>query len=336
MGLTMYTEQALADLVQVRVGLRDAATRLPDDYDSRFQHWDARASVRQKPPRILRPVDSGMVYFPPELYPIVSHPLVRARGAEVVDRLLVDRLYSYLQFTTELEEIAVIPIATSISRGRAGLDLPEGMRGDAFKIVTDEAWHAQFSYEMIRQVEHETAIPWQEAGLPAFITRLDAIRRRLPEHLRGTEGLLFSVVSETLISSILADVPRDHRLPQAVRELIRDHAEDEGRHHAYFRSVLHRFWPALDPSAREALGPFLPEVILAFLEPDYRTVAVSLRRLGFPASQTEQIIMETWPAEKVAADASAAARSVLRYFGEVGVMDVPRTSHAFTAAGLIL
>ncbi|HEX2417102.1 MAG TPA: diiron oxygenase, partial [Micromonosporaceae bacterium] len=182
--------------------------------------------------------------------------------------------------------------------------------------------------------ERETGVTWQQGGLPAFIPRLDAIRVRLPEHLRGAEGLLFSVVSETLISSILADVPRDRRLPQTVREVIRDHAEDEGRHHAYFRTVLHHFWPALDASDRRAIGPYLPEIILAFLEPDYQTVAGSLARIGHTAADVEQILAESWPTDRVRRDSAEAARYVIRYLEEVGALDDPRTKDAFTAAGL--
>jgi len=331
----MYTEQALADLVRLRAGRRVEETRGPSRYDSRFHQWDERASVRRKPRRVLAPQDPEALYFPPELLPVVSHPLVQARGPEVVRRLLVQRLYDYLHFTTELEEIAVIPVATSISRGRVGLDLPEKMRADAFKIVTDEAWHAQFSYDLIRQVEVETGIAWQDGHLPAFVPRLEAIRVRLPEHLRGAEGLLFSVVSETLISSILADLPRDRRLPQAVRELVRDHAEDEGRHHVYFRTVLHHFWPALGTSAQRVIGPYLPEILLAFLEPDYRAMARSLRRVGYSEAELEQILAESWPTGRVAREAAEAARSAIKYLAEVGALDDPETADAFAAAGLV-
>lgn len=330
----MYTEQALLELVRLRVDRRDAAVRRLEGYKSRFRQWHERASIRRKPRRTLEPQAPETLYFPPELFPVVSHPLVQARGPEEVRRLLVHRLYDYLHFTTELEEIAVMPVAIRISRGRAGLDLPEEMRSDAFKIVTDEAWHAQFSYDLTRQVERETGITWQQGGLPAFIPRLDAIRVRLPEHLRGAEGLLFSVVSETLISSILADVPRDRRLPQAVREVIRDHAEDEGRHHAYFRTVLHHFWPALDTSGRRAIGPYLPEIILAFLEPDYQAVAGSLAQIGHTAADVEQILAESWPADRVRRDSAEAARYIIRYLEEVGALDDPQTKDAFAAAGL--
>jgi hypothetical protein len=257
------------------------------------------------------------------------------KGPEAVRRILIRRLYDYLYFTAELEELAVIPVAGKISRGRAGLELPEQMRMDAFKIVTDEAWHAQFSYDLLRQVEHATGVGYTPPLAPAFASRLDAIRERLPAELRGAEGLLFAVISETLISSILADIPRDGRLPDTVREVVRDHAEDEGRHHSYFRAVLRHFWPVLDRSAQCSIGPWLPEVILAFLEPDYAQIGVSLYEAGLSPESAEQVIAETWPATRVAADAATAAQSAIRYLREVGALGDERTREAFLAAGLV-
>jgi len=330
----VHRDNALAELVTLRNERRDREARAAFTYQSRFVKWDERASVRRKPRRILE-ASSGLLFFPPELFPVASHPLVASRDETVVRRLLVHRMLNYLDFTSELEELAVIPIAGRISRGRAGLDLPEPMRADAFKIVTDEAWHAQFSYDLVRQVEHRTGVQNLRTNVPTFASRLDMIRDRLPVGLRGTEGLLFAVVSETLISSILADIPRDERLPRAVRDLVRDHAEDEGRHHVYFRALLRRFWPALSDQEQRTLGPFLPEIILAFLEPDYLHTAQSLIEVGFSPGETEQIVHESWPESLVGTTAAGAARAAVRYFREVGALDELATAQAFCAAGLV-
>lgn len=330
----MYRELALADLVRVRSHRQNSAAEPPTEYESPFLRWDDRASVRRNPRRVLGEPGDDAVYFPPELFPAASHPLVLAAGPDVVHRLLVCRLYDYLSFTTELEEMAVIPVAGKLSRGRAGIDLPEQMRFDAFKIVTDEAWHAQFSDDFARQVESRTGVPRRNAGTPAFVGRLDAIRERLPPPVRGMEGLLFAIVSETLISGILAGLPGDPRLPRAVRDLVRDHAEDEGRHHVYFRRLLRHLWPALDRAQRRAVGPLLPEIVYAFLEPDYRWIVANLRGCGLSAEQAEQVLLESWPVDHVVRDTAAAARSVVRYFTEIGALDDPATAEAFQAVGL--
>jgi uncharacterized protein (UPF0147 family) len=313
----------------------DAAAALVDGYRSRFGRWDERASVRVKPRRILRPGPAGQVYFPPEHHPVVAHPIVTAHGEPLVRFLLIQRLYQYLHFTTELELHAVCPVASSISRGRVDLDVPEAVRRDAFKIVTDESWHAQFSYDLMRQVEAETAVPVLTLGPPPFVARLDGVAERLSPELRGAAEMVFAVVSETLITALLADLPHDRRLPAAVRHAVQDHAEDEGRHHAYFRYFLTLLWHALDARQRRELGPLLPEIIDAFLAPDRRAFARSLAAGGLPASDVAQVLAETGPDSTIGADTRRAAAPTVRYFAEVGALDDPATRAAFAAANLL-
>lgn len=273
------------------------------------------------------------MYFPPELVPVVSHPIVRAGEPGLVRHLLVQRLYQYLHFTTELESVAVLPVTLSLSRGQDDLRLTAAMREDAFKITTDEAWHAQFSYDLMAQVAAETAVPLHLTE-PSFVRRLDVIREAMEAELRGVQSLAFCIVSETLISAILADLPQDRRLPEAVREMVRDHSEDEGKHHAYFRSVLKYFWHSLSPRQRSRLGPWLPELVVTFLEPDYGAIRDSLLTAGLTGTEAETVLAESYPGDSVRASVAEASRTTIRYFAEVGALDEPATREAFHAAGL--
>lgn len=322
---------------------QDAALKslLPGDRDSTeqfrstvFQRWEDRASVRRKPHRRLTEPHDGP-YFSPELHAVCAHPLVTARGPKAQRFLLVRRLYDYLHFTTELETLAVIPVATALSRGRAGLPISKRMRADAFKIVTDEAWHAQFSYDLAENVSAATGIEMPErTRTPAFVRRLDEVRERVPDHLIGVEALLFAIVSETLISGLLSDLPHDNRLPKAVRDLVRDHAEDEGRHHAYFRTVLRATWAVLTPRERDDLSPLLPDVIYAFLEPDYQETVDALSAIGLSVIEIEQVIREAWPEDLVSREIALASSPLLRYLEDLGALDSNRTIEAFEASGL--
>lgn len=327
----MYLGKATELLVAARAEGRERS----EAYTSCFGRWDGLAGVRTRPQRAFE--GSGSLYFPPELYPVATHPLVACLGSERVDWLLLRRLRDYLDFTSELESLAVIPVATAISRGRSGLHVPEGMRADAFKIVTDEAWHAQVSYDFAHQLQSASHVPLgpRDSSPPAFAQRLDAIRNGLPSEIRGVEAIVFAIVSETLISGILSEIPRDDRLPGSVRDHVRDHAEDEGRHHVYFRSVLRHLWTALTPKERRILGPHLPAVIYAFLEPDYARAIEDLRLLGLPERSVAQVVEESWPKERVAHDVSEASRSLVRYFAEAGAFADPGTRNSFEEAGLL-
>jgi hypothetical protein len=257
------------------------------------------------------------------------------RGEDAMRAVLVQRLYQYLDFTVELENTAVIPVTSKIARGRAGLDLPDQMRMDAFKIVTDEAWHAQFSYDMMAQVQAATGVPRRAGEPPQFAMRLTEIGRRLDPDLRGIEDLLFAVVSETLISATLSDLPTDRRLPDAVREVVADHAEDEGKHHAFFRSLLDFLWPSLSGAQRRGIGPWLPELIYAFLEPDYVATALALAEVGLSPREIECVLHDSFPEAAVQRGIADAARSTVRYFRAVGALDDSETLEAFAAARLL-
>jgi hypothetical protein len=328
----MYQEMARQTLVRGDPSMRQRTTV----YASRYERWGDLASVRRRPRRDFRTSETDL-FFPPELYPVALHPLVTAKGETVVKALLLCRLYDYLDFTVDLENYAVIPVAAKISRGRSGLILPEQMMADAYKIVTDEAWHAQFSYDFARQIADRTVIARaapRDTGIPAFIARLDEIRDRLPPEIRGVEALLFAIISETLISGILSDIPRDNRLPHSVRELVRDHAADEGRHHIYFRSVLEHLWPALTPRERLAIGPQIPAAVYAFLEPDYGQAFRHLRGIGLTEQEADQVIAESWPQPTVRRTIAEAAAPVVRYFTGAGALEDARTLDSFERAGL--
>ncbi|GDY30657.1 diiron oxygenase [Gandjariella thermophila] len=168
-------------------------------YRSRFRNWDRLATVRNNP---IRPLgDSGELFFTPELVRSLDHPILAGADSRTREAVLVHRLYEYLKFTIDLEQSAVIPVTGHISRGMAGLELPELMRADAFKIVTDEAWHAQFTYELMREVRTRTGIAPALPTVPAFTEVLARIHEELPSQIRGLDEMLFAIVSETLISS---------------------------------------------------------------------------------------------------------------------------------------
>lgn len=311
------------------------APACPKPYTSRFANWERRASVRTRPVRQLDPAESGRLYFPPELAPEVMHPEVNALGTAAAGLVLLHRLYGYMKFTSELEALTVIPIATSIARGRAGFGAPPGMRSDAFKIVTDEAWHAQFSDGLTGQLEMRTGVPPLE-HVPAFQSRLDRmLADEVAPDLRRAAGVLIAICSETLISSLLATLPNDSRLPAAVSATVRDHAEDEGRHHAYFRSVLTRFWPELAPGEQRALGPLLPDVIRALLEPDHAYILRCLSAAGLGRDDAAHVVGDSYPQAAQRDYRARAARSTTRYLIEAGALRDTHTRERFLASGLL-
>jgi hypothetical protein len=311
------------------IGIAEAA------YSSAFKSWHSRASVRVKPRRQLGDDEpSELVYFPPELVPVSQHAVVQELGHDTVERVLIQQLHTYLEFTSELEHGAVNPVAAMISRRRSGFDLPETMIEDAYKIYTDEAWHAQFSDDLQRQVAMKTGVGPSVFEEPNFFRKLKGFQQDLLPDEQRLVMIFFTIVSETLISAILSDIPQDPRVVPAVRELVADHALDEGRHHTYFSRLLEFTWPRLNKAHRELIGPLLPEMILAFLEPDFVAIAGNLRACGLTAEQIDQVMTESYPPGTVRAGIRSASKATIRHLERVGIVDDPRTAEALEARRL--
>ncbi|WP_327035180.1 diiron oxygenase [Micromonospora ureilytica] len=307
-----------------------------EPYRSTFDNWNERASVRTKPRRSLDDPHDVKLFFPPEFVPAVSHPLVAARGPEAARRILLHSLYQYLHFTTVLEQVAVLPVTCRISTGISGIDVPAAMRTDAFKITTDEAWHAQSAHEFISHVSRAVEVPADTVVEPRFVRRLSEVRETFDVNSRYLVDLMFAVVSETLVSGLLSDIPKDHRLPGPVRAIVADHAADEGRHHAYFRKVLERVWPQLSLQERRMIAPRVPEFIRTFLDPDKAAVASALTATGFLRPDIDEILRTSYHPEAVLNTTREASQATVRSFSQVGAMEDPEVQDAFQAAGLSL
>ena len=305
-------------------------------YARKLGNWDTKAAVRVKPRRILLKDEESMgrVFFSPELVLVAQHPLVRQLGPDAVRDMQVQHLYRYLDFTTQLELEVINEVSKEIALGKVDTELPDVMREDAFKLCTDEAHHAYFSDDVKRQVVSATGVVPDFLGTPRFLRQLRAMQRDLPPDLSMLGEILFTVVSETLISTILAQIPRDDRVITVVRNIVADHAEDEGRHSAYFSQFFSYFWPQLSCDQRAALGPLLPRFISAFLEPDLDAVARGLSRYPLSDDQIRTVLDQCYPANRVAADSRQAAKVTLRLFENNGVLDDPRIADAFRACGL--
>lgn len=312
------------------------SVRTASPISRKLQNWDTKAAVRVKPRRFLLrdEEEMGKVYFSPELAHVAQHPLVQQLGAEAIREVQVRYLYRYLDFTTQLELEVINTASKEIALGKLDLELPDAMREDAFKLCTDEAHHAYFSDDIKRQVIAATGIAPGRPATPGFLKRLRALQRPLPADLVPFSELLFTVVSETLISSILAQIPRDERVVTAVRDIVADHADDEGRHSAYFSQFFGYLWPRMSVSQRHALGPLIPQFILAFLQPDHAAIGRDLSSLSLDGEQIQTIIDETYSALAVASNARRAATVTLRLVENKGVLEDPRIADAFRACGL--
>ncbi len=299
---------------------------------SAFDGWDRKAWVRTGSDP--EPAGTGAEFFPAELVPHLGHPAVRTAPDELRRYLAAQHLYQWLRFTVHFE-IAVVNRATQkIADGTSGLLLPADSRMTAYQIYVDEGFHSLESLRVLERVERDSGIPALPYEFGRFLERLDAIGQDRPERL-GLVRLLQVCVFETLVTSILADIPRDGRVLPVVRELVDDHAADERRHHAYFAMLFRSLWTQLGDRERRLVAELLPDVIVRSLQPATTPAYDALRAGGFPPAAAEDVVRESYSREAVTAGIRFAARRTIRLFEECGALDPPGARDRYLDAGLL-
>ncbi|MFG2349684.1 diiron oxygenase [Streptomyces phaeochromogenes] len=305
------------------------------EYRSPFHSWYERSTVRRSPRRILTGQQPGGYYFAPELVPLARHSLITELRPELFDQVLIRQLLRYLHFTTVLENLVVNRTVLGIANGSIGVAVPDEMRLDAYKVYCDEAYHTLFSADLAQQVQQATRMRSEELSEPFFLRRLRELLEEAPDDLAPLVEILFVVVSETLISAQLSEIPSSKQLIPAVRDVVRDHAVDEGRHHAYFAIFLRFLWGSLDAAQRRSAALYVPRLIRMFIDPDETSVHAELLSYGLSRDDAHRVVGELFPEEIVAAHARSTARQTVRYFADLDVMDDGEIHEEFLKYGLL-
>lgn len=322
----------LSQLNRKAAGPAGSVAELPP-YRTAFANWDRRASVRSSPRRIL-PEDIGDP-FPVDLVPVAKHELVKGLRPEFFRRLITQQLYRYLHFTAKLEFMVVNYVVLGISQGSIHVPIPDQMRFDALKIYCDEAYHGYFSVDLMRQVQERTGIVPAVPDEPYFLRRLSALKARHKPDQAGFIDLLFTIVSETLITASLTEISKSRDVTEAVVEVLNDHALDEGRHHAYFASYLTYLWASLDRAERTFAGRLFPELIDIFLNPDLPSIGSELRGYGLGADEVARVLAEVFSPQVQGEYKRATASKLLGYLQEIEAFAEPGARDEAQSRGLL-
>lgn len=310
-------------------------SRAAQDTAGPLANWYRAAGIRVSVRRIFRDESAqGKVFFPAQLVPYLAHPAVRGLEPARLRELTVRHLYQFLLSATHVETRIVNRAAELIAHNRTGLDLPMRVRLDAFKVYCDEGYHALYSLDLADQIAAVTgiAVPeWDYGGLVDGLTA--AARRLLPEEPQLAR-LLQVVVFETLITAVLNEVPGDRSVVTTVRDVLRDHAKDEGRHHRFFAGFFHELWAQLSPSLRPRVARLMPVLIRSCLDWDTRLVGSSLQRAGLDPDTAHDVVQDCYGSTNLRRIQDI-CRATVKVCQSAGVLDVPGAGELFATAGLV-
>ncbi|MCU7726627.1 diiron oxygenase [Actinoplanes sp. KI2] len=298
-----------------------------------FTDWYDAAGVRAGKRRMFADErDQGKVFFPAALVPYLEHDLVRERAPGQREVLTVRHLYQFLLATTHLETRVVNRGAERIANNRIGVPVGGQLRMDAFKVYCDEGYHSLYSLDLARQVEAATGTALPDWDFGGFADRLDATAAALLPGAEVLAQLLQVVVFETLITSVLNELPADPTVVTTVRDLARDHARDEGRHHRYFAGFFRHLWTHLDAPTRARAAVALPELIADCLRWDGEPVRRSLTLAGLTEAEADTVVRDCYGGVP---EMRQTASATVRLCRSTGVLDQPGAWEAFAAKGLV-
>lgn len=313
-------------------------TATPDDspgYRSPFDGWYERASVRTAPRRQLGPDGPARHLFSPELVPLLNHPVTQALPEHHRSALVTRHTYRYLDFTAVLEQVVVNRTALALSRDSLGLHLPEAMRLDAHKIYCDEAYHALFSADLASQIRSATGVEPVDPAEPYFLRRLRTVVAEHEPRDRTLVDLMFVICSEMLISGTLSLARPGPDVEAAVYDAVRDHAQDEGRHHVYFAQLLRHLWGQLGRAERRTAALAVPALVEAFMAPDVDAARDELAHYGLDRDTIEQVVQEVHGPRSVLTTLAEAAGHLTRAFRDLGALDDDEVRSRFADAGML-
>lgn len=284
--------------------------------DKIFQNWNEKSSVRSAPRRILQPEEAHLDLFPRHLAPISQHSIIASKYADKISELLCLQLYRYLYFTINLELIIVNPNILRVSLASKEFMLSEQESLATVKMYVDEGYHALFCMDLAKQLNRITNLSPNHNTDPHFLKEYRRITSESSDS--ALAGIMFTSVSETLITGSLSEVAIDGSTPSSVKELMKDHARDEARHHAFFKELIWRIGKN-NPLGLQKMLHLIPESIYAFIQPDMEQLRASLLQVGVTRDDTEQILHETYPTDEITKYARNSAKDLLGFLDSEGI-----------------
>jgi hypothetical protein len=297
--------------------------------------WHEQAGVRRQPRRLLaEDRELGLVLFPEKEIPYLGHEAVAALPTGARDALVARHLYQYLLYTVHLETKVVNRGVAMMAHDEVGYPMAPAIRLDALKVYCDEGYHALYNLDIIQQVASATGTPVLPYDFQPRLDRLDRTADRfLPDQPRLAH-LLQVVIFETMVTSILADVPHDPTVHRVIRAVVGDHARDETYHHALFVKVFRELWVQLPAALRTAVAQAIPHLIDDCLRPDLAVFGAALRSAGLAAPLVDEILAESYSEEAVRAAIREASRHTVRLCRSVGAFDLPGAADHLAELGL--
>lgn len=302
-----------------------------------LRHWDSRATIRNRPRRIIAQFPAGL-WFPPSEQPLCLHPLIAMLGDEVVANLLVQSSYAFMQNIALNETQVVCEIANRMINDKIFPRYPDRFKRNLLTVVIDEAWHAYVANDFVDQVITATnVLPVTQLSTTGLNSAIMTVGLALPPAAREVFEVVALCIAENSITTELMSGPRDPRVNAFFYEITADHLADEGRHSIIFSAILTWLWQNVSEEIRSSVGSVLPDFIMEYLSRKSK-IAVDqalLKSLQLPESTISEVLYDTHPeySPRSLREINPLVDQIVRFLKKSGVFSHSGTAHSFARLG---
>ena len=199
-------------------------------------------------------------------------------------KLCTLQMIHFMRYTEELERLLVSPVLNDVVNGcfdAAIAQDPVGMKSAAIRILTDEAYHASFSFDAYYDMLNKFDL--SELGRTKKTEKIINKIQAGKEEDRLFRRMIVAVMSESNVTNDLARLSKSIK-PGPFQDMILDHLHDERSHMLFFGHLFSMFWQSLDESQQVHYGRQIPELMREFYRKDAAWLAENCDAMGVSAN----------------------------------------------------
>ncbi|MDQ5920525.1 MAG: hypothetical protein QG673_581 [Pseudomonadota bacterium] len=233
--------------------------------DTYQNKWDTRSSIRTSPHKLIDFNLHGY-FFPPDKQPLLFCPEIQALGEDTKGIVLLQSFYKYLEDIVNLESKSIISACNLIISAELSVKYDSNIRLNAYTVIIDEYYHIYMAKDIIYQLEQKfPEIPRLKYPVSDAYNAIQIIKKQLQPLYHNVFEIIAVCIFETTLIRELVSFFNSTEVHPSVRYYVNDHMNDESKHYYYFYNVLSITWNTLTPQYRDAIGKYLGDFIIHYL-----------------------------------------------------------------------
>ena len=319
----------------------DTVNNIIEFYKKTKKDWDKFSSVRSSNNNYDLKIEElenkeRLSWHLSESCEILQHQDLKSLTEDKKKFIMGVQLLEYVEKTTLFEVEYVNKVANDLALSKLKFNLPDELKVDAFKIYTDEGYHAHFSKKMSNEIKSFYKIEDDlNPYINNFFQRIDGIGSKFDKKYKYLSELSSTIVSETTIVQDMSEQMKGV-VYAPIREMFKDHIIDETFHSNYFTTLIKILWPQMSIEEKEIMGFNLCESMVILGKPRTDIFFYSLGRIGYDNSQISKFIDEVYndPIKKIKKRKKKFA-STLKLLERIGVFKIDTVKKEFEKEELI-